>query len=380
MTIRELETLKKFIHGNNSFHNEIKNKKITKVNNSVKFELIIIYAILNKKYLLELNEIELLEIICSQDFTIEERFLVYKSKCISLESLIKIVNNVENYKAEKNHGKIIPITKHNSSKDYPKHHNNDKKCKIYNFTALKNDTYFTMRERSYIFENELNLDKQTIPYTEEVRKSFTELLNYLIINLLNEDNNEYNIVHLKVLYSYLNLYPFTIYLKDKINIPYEILSLPQNAIGLRKTTYNNKYISELEYKMIILEKNRRAIKYRKKSLEEGNKTISSEVVKLQRRIFDIESEILSLSLGIYLLKTTPEIYNENLINYISSSFLQGNVEINKLFENPLIKLFYLKNQKVEFHCTMRLDTLMNLVNSEQLLKMLDEGKKLKKEV
>ena len=51
-----------------------------------------------------------------------------------------------------------------------------------------------------------------------------------------------------------------------------------------------------------------------------------------------------------------------------------------MFENPLIKIFYVKNKKVEFHCTMRLNTLMNLVDSNKILNLLTEGKKLKKEI
>ena len=279
-----------------------------------------------------------------------------------------------------NHGKIIPLNKQHDIIELPHQKNKDKKCKVYNFTTLKKDNYFTMRERSYIFERELMLDKHTLPYTEEVRKDFCELINYMIIDLLNDDITKYNIVYLKVLYSCLNLYPFTVYLKDKVSVPYEKLTFSQNEIGLRKTTHNNSYINEVENKIINLERTRQATKIRKITLEKSVQTTNKEVVKLQRKLFHIENEIVRLGVGIYIFKRTPEIYNENLINYIFNSFLQGNIEINKMFENPLIKIFYVKNKKVEFHCTMRLNTLMNLVDSNKILNLLTEGKKLKKEI
>ena len=90
-------------------------------------------------------------------------------------------------------GKIIPLNKQHDIIELPHQKNKDKKCKVYNFTTLKKDNYFTMRERSYIFERELMLDKHTLPYTEEVRKDFCELINYMIIDLLNDDITKYNI-------------------------------------------------------------------------------------------------------------------------------------------------------------------------------------------
>ena len=66
--------------------------------------------------------------------------------------------------------------------------------------------------------------------------------------------------------------------------------------------------------------------------------------------------------------------------YITKSYQSGTIEINRFLANPIIKLFYIKNNQTEFHCSMRLDTLFNLINSSYLLEKTSEQKKLKLEV
>ena len=79
----------------------------------------------------------------------------------------------------------------------------------------------------------------------------------------------------------------------------------------------------------------------------------------------------------YILKTSPELYNSNLLNYIVKSFEKGYIEINRFFSNPIIKLFYIEDNDTRFHSSMRLDTLSNIIDFESILSIID-GKRLKK--
>ena len=94
---------------------------------------------------------------------------------------------------------------------------------------------------------------------------------------------------------------------------------------------------------------------------------------------DIEKERTGLMFTMYVLKTSPELYNSNLLNYIVKSFETGYVEINRFFSNPIIKLFYIEDNETKFHSSMRLDTLSNIIDLDSILSII-EGKRLKKEV
>ena len=103
---------------------------------------------------------------------------------------------------------------------------------------------FTMSERFYLFENTLRLDKYTTPFVNENNHTFIELINHFILNFLSAKVNnplKNHVLELKIIYAYISMYPYLSYTNNKIEINLESLNIPQNEIGLVKSTYQDDY-------------------------------------------------------------------------------------------------------------------------------------------
>ncbi len=379
MTIKELETAKKFIHSNNSFYSGLISGKIPTIDTPLKLELILLYLSTNIEALKSLSLFNIIELISSQDYILDDETINFRGTIISIDYLVTITDKVEGYKKRKhNVEKVIDISNYREWKEPT--HIAQTNAKVIPFDKAKKDIFLTMRDRANIYERTNIIDKDTKPYLEEVRTTFQELLDDMLIKLINDNLRTYNFNYLKVLYSYLSLYPLTRYLVDKVDIPFERITLPQDKIGLRKTTYANSYIYELENLLSQINGHKLSLVLRKQYLTELTTTTSKEINKIEENITAIDKEALARLFELYLIKTSPDVYNENLLRYIVASFEQGNVEINKLFKNPIVKLFYIEDGKTMFYCALHLSTFTTLLDSKQLLELLSKGKELKREV
>lgn len=376
MSSNELNTLRNFINSNNSFCNALRNEAPLYLDSTIKIELIIYYLTLNKPYIKQSLGTEadiFTSLIESQDFILTGDTLVFNGLTFNLEYLINIVHKIEESK-QLSYSKKIIYLKPNKEPKAPKPL---KKAQVIQISEVRRGAFYTALEKGLVFERTLRVNDDTINYINSTREDFKELMNTIIVKSLSSNLDEYDRKYLKVLSSYLNLYPFTTYLRGKKTVPYSELSLKQNEIGLRKTTHNNSFISELERKIELLIK-REAFLERQIENYEADISVSNRILTTtEQELLSIKKEKLAYFVELYNLQHTPEIYNENLLSYLASCYEAGYVEINRFFQNPIIKLFYVDNERVEFHCSLRLDTLINLFDSSHLLSILEDQKKLK---
>lgn len=379
MTKKELETAKKFITSNNSFYSDLIHGIVPKADSVIKYELILLYFQLNIKFLRELNLHHLISLLEGQNFVLENEYILYDSNPISLSSLIETIQKIEDYKYKRNSHKVVslyPQTPSQNDEEIKKYPD----CKVISFNRVKREVFSNMTERSIVYERTIIVNPDTLPYIEDVNRNFLELLEDMIKKYLSGTIENYNLNYLKVLYSYLSLYPFTTYLQGKIPVPFANLSLPQNEIGLRKSTYQDEYIKELEKSVKQISHHKMALRHRQSEISFESINGSREITKLEEGILRSDNQLFNYLFELYMIKSSPEIYNENLLKYVVASFIQGNIEINQLFQNPVIRMFYIENNQTKFYCAMRLDTLMNLLSPDKALELIGDVKKLKKEI
>ncbi len=379
MTSNELSTLKRFVSSNNSFCAAINNDSNIPLEFPLKIELIIYYLTLNKKILLS-SDIQhkevLLSLIENHNFVFDNDILLIEGIPFTIELLTSIINQIESSKLQEANNKIIYLTHINKE---PKLHR-AQMGQVIQFKEASRKAFYTSLESSIIFERTTKINQDTISYISKTRSDYIALVNDIVLKALSNELDSYNQKYLKIIASYLQLYPFMVYLKDKKDIPFEEIKLPQGQIGLRTTTFDNPLITEIEKNLsAIMSREERLLV--KRDVLEASKNFNGKVITiLEQELLDIEKEKANLFYGLFLLKNSPELYNENLLTYLVKSFQAGTIDINRFIANPIIKSFFVNEENTEFHCSMRLDTLSNLINPEELLHLLTEQKTLKLDV
>ncbi len=379
MTPNELSTLKRFVTSNNSFCAALNGESSIPLDFPLKIELIIYYLTINKKNLLSSNipyKEVLLSLIENQNFVFEDDILLVEGTPFTIELLTSLINQIESSKIEEANNKIVYLTNINRE---PKIHR-AQTGQVIQFKEASRRVFYTSLESSIIFERTAKVNQDTISYINRTKSDYIALVNDIVLKALSNELEGYNSKYLKVIAAYLRLYPFLVYLSGKKTIPYEEIRLPQGQIGLRKTTFNNPLISEIEKEIsTIMSREERLLL--KRDVLESSKNFNGKVITiLEQELLDIEKEKANLFYGLFLLRNSPELYNENLLTYLIKAFQAGTIDINRFVVNPIIKSFFVNNETAEFHCSMRLETLSNLINPEELLPLLIEQKALKLDV
>lgn len=372
MTSSELKSYNKLVASNNSFCHALNENRIV-IDNNIKFELIIYYFILNKKYITpELTEYysEILYMIDTHNYLISDDYLLVNNTTLSLDYLIILVKRIEQSK-ENQDSKVLYLSR-KTEQFHTQPTLRKATGKVIEFKDSSRLYYYTIVERAQLFESNPEVSEETLPYIATTRKNFIELMNDIILRILNNNIQDYSIKYLKIVSIYLKISSLTNYRKDT---PYQDISLPINQIGLRKTTHTNKEIIAINKRLKDLSVRENNLLRDRERFELDFKIKNVVLTRIEQEIREIENERTGLNLRAYILAHSPEIYNENLLTYLAKSFEQGSVEINRFFANPVIKLFYIENREVEFHCSARLDTLLNLFSLESV-----EEKRLRKEV
>lgn len=377
MKEKEYDTLNNFVNSNDSFYNAIKNKEKINPDTYLSFELLILYFKINYEFVKKLNQYDynlITDLIKNNNFTIENNVIVYKDKYYSISYFMNLLNTIENIKNETRKEKIIKLNlKPKDTKD-----KKTKNSKVIDLSIYQRSVYFTMKEREYFFERSIVVDDITKPFIFTSNMYFKELLNYLIMYILEKKIDQVNYKYLELLYSYIFLYPFTCYANGKEEIHFEKLDIPKNEIGLRKSTYkDDEYLRCLEDEMQELSTKHQRLKNQKETMKKCLLNYEAKVHRIDEHICAIEKKQIDNLYSQHAYKNTDEIYNANLLAFITKSFEQGNIYINESFEDPVLKFFYIENNEVLFYCAMHLKTLLKIFDSKTLLPISPKGKKLK---
>lgn len=374
MDKKEYSTLINLSKSNNSFYNVLKKNNEIYLDIYIKTELIILYFKLNKEYLTNIKEVDYYFIcqLTKGNFIIVDNKIVIEEELFDVEYFINLINQTDKSKQQESSSKIVKL----NIPPKKEHKVKQSKPQIIDLLEYQRALYFTMKEREFMFEENNEVTRETLPFILKTNSYFRDLLNYLITILLSKNPSSCDKTYIELLFFYLALYPFVNYAKDKIYIPFEKANLPQNEIGLKKSTYNDDYLRSLELENKELEVKKASLQFQKTNIENYSSNYNAKIERIDAHISAIEAKQMDNYYNHYAYRHTNEIYNNNLYTYLITSFEQGNVSINEMFQTPVIKFFSINDTKVEFYCAMHLHTLIHLTSTELFIPEPPKEKKL----
>ena len=361
MKEQRLNTLKAFINSNKSFFCALENNEPPYLDDYLKVELLLIYFNNNLPYI-KMHYPRMYDLISSMlstsNYYIENGNICYEDHIYSIVSLENLAMQIADY--------IKDNAVENCNNDFDITTND---CKIYTIKQSRNHLDYDMSDRELMFQYTTTIDQDTLPYINKVKTDFNRFINFVCLHLLKHDFTPLDYRHLQVIYAYFNLYPSLLYGRDLIEVPFEVLNIPQNKIGLAKITHSHPAIVNLNKKLKEITIKLKALYAQHKLLLDNNLGTSYTVKK---RINELEHQETSILNQIFINVHHKNIYNSSLLKYALKSFIQGFADINNLFHNPVIKLFYIADNDTEFFCAMHLDTLINLIDNDRLLNLIDD--------
>lgn len=372
----KLETTIHFQNSNHSFYHAILSSTTPIIDIYIKIELLFLHFKReeNNVQTLEEEDQKIIEAFLANNYTVSEEKIIFPNHILSIEELYETKRKMDREKGKARAKKIIQIPVTNQPDEEP----SKEAGKIIPFTKFYNSLMYTMQERAYIFEVTNRLDSDTIPYVEETEKNASILLENIIEDVLTNHLEKYTQTELLILYAYLSLYPFLEYNKEQMQDQLEKLDIPQSQIGLRKSTYQDDEVEGLTTKLKHLQREHREIETQIAFLQE-NQIYNHRLKSLYWQMTDNQKQQEITMINLYMHTHMPNIYNKNLLQYICKCYYQSHIGIHPSGNDPVIKMFYIQKEQVEFYCAMHLDTLVNLIDAQVLLKGPEE-KKLKLEV
>lgn len=373
---KEFETLKNLIDSNNSFCDALKEKNPIEINIYLQIELILLYFKINYQYINQLNlknQSMIIDILCNNNFYIEDNTIIYKDEKYSIDYFNQLVNQMEQIRFYNQQRKIIEF----NPKPKGSNISQIRKAKIIDITFINHKTFLDMTDRAHMFEEGLEVTADTLPYIKENKSNFKDLLNVLVLSLLNQTLNEPNYNYLELLASYLCLYPVISYSKDKFTIPFHHLKIPKERIGLKKSSYHDEYLDELSLEIKQLRKKRNRLILNREALPKSLQNYKAKVERINAHIDAVEREQIDCYYNQYAYRNLDEIYNPYLLEFLFKSFEQCNVSIDKMFQDPVIRFFYISNSCVHFYCAMHLNTLFELSDYKAVIPSLENIPSLK---
>ena len=381
MTQKVQNTLKNFIASNNAFCDALKQEQIY-MDDNILLELIIYYLRLNKSALNILPEQDrylINELINRHNFYISDNKVIIGEHQVSITYLKHLVLELDSQISPLQKGKVIYLHDISTKELRIRSHQytTGAKLRVIPFDDTKVTTYYTHVDREREYEITSKINPKTRRYIRETKDNFIALVNDIVHKALTNSLDDYSIKYLKVIASYLQLYPFTTYLNGKRKVPYEVLTIDQNKIGIRKTTYSNPELNHLKRELVSLLRYQQQLEYEQEREAHDENIKSHQLTLTEQALLNVDKDKLRTMLEIYELEHSPSIYNKNLIEHLALSFEQGTVSINRFFANPLLRIFLNDSENSYFHCSIHLETLFNLVDTNQLLEELEDNKILR---
>lgn len=381
MTQKVHNTLRNFISSNNAFCDALKQEQIY-IDDNILLELIIYYLRLNKSALNILPEQDrylINELINRHNFYISDNKVVIGENEVSITYLKHLVLELDSQISPLQKGRVIYLHDISTKELRIRSHQytTGAKLRVIPFDDTKVTTYYTHVDSEREYEITSKINPKTRRYIRETKDNFIALVNDIVHKALTNSLDDYSIKYLKVIASYLQLYPFTTYLNGKRKVPYEVLTIDQNKIGIRKTTYSNPELNRLKRELISLLRYQQQLEYDQEREVHDEHIKSHQLTLTEQALLNVDKDKLRTMLEIYELEHSPSIYNKNLIEHLALSFEQGTVSINRFFANPLLRIFLNDSENSYFHCSIHLETLFNLVNTNQLLEELEDNKILR---
>ena len=209
-----------------------------------------------------------------------------------------------------------------------------------------------------------------------INDRFRKFINLSVFNYLSGHKDKILINELKVIAAYINLIPLFFYGDDSIDFHLEKLHIPSNEIGIAKITFDNEEIVRINRKIRIIKEKRQQLEYNEKLIIDNNCTNYGTLAKIRRKILELEKEEGNLLYELYETSNLAHIYNPNFLQAVWQSFCDNSVDINTFFDNPVLKLFSIKDNITRFYSAMHLNVLFQLIDNDTILKSLNDDQKL----
>ncbi len=375
MKEEKIKTLFELFKANKSFSCALNKGVYPEHSNYIMYELIFIYFNTNISLLRE-YDVSIYDFICNlfrgAEYYIEGDVLHTKDNTYPLSYFMDLINRLEEYK---NRSIVI------SRKKFVSHHQpisgeskND--CKIYVLNDYRKLLMYEMSERELVFQYTTRVDEITKPYIDHVMSNFKRFINYVVINILKGNIDKIPIKELEVLSAYINMFPLFGYGQDLVDFPYERLLISSYEIGVAKITYDNKEIVDINRKYNRVRDKIEQLSYQE-ALAVGSELADSQMLnRVRRKISLLKKDEIELLYQLYEMTHLEHIYNPTLLKSVWESFLSNSVDINTLFNNPVLRLFTIKDDITKFYSAMHLDTLTKLIDNDMILEILKNEPRL----
>ena len=348
------------------------------VSSNINIELIMLYFHINKDLLLKSTH-PLASIIVNKllthEYVIEDDHIVGTDFTLSIDTLLGVINYLEEIRPTKN---AEPL--------------NDCEIKPYTIQdrgATVHLNGLTLKEQREMVERFLNATDMTSNYITRTTEVFNDKASTTIVNLLSNQPTEE--LPRELIIALMNLYPM-LYIKDRIEVPYDGIPMPKYAIALRTSTYDDEYVNAVEANIQRIYATAISLIKRTKKYgyvyEDGEEILEFNPAKLpltpdeiiiQNRLKKLNAEIHHQSSELYFYKLEDRVFSKNYLDNIIKCIQYNGIELTYMDGEPIVILFYIENNKVKFHSKLLLRTLQKLVPLDTIANILQEAQVLKKE-
>lgn len=308
---------------------------------------------------LDLRNKNMLLDILSNHFTIQDNKLFYKGIAIELQYLIDIAKKVETYEEESNNviefkpSKIISIS------------NPPSRAKIIQLEPPKE---LSNEERGLIFNSTFRVDNETRRYIHKTEDNFMDKMDEILDSLLKEELHTLDDTTKELLSGLLEVQALDYYLTHDPHFLDDTI-IYRASIGIGKFSSEHpelkqidKKIEKAKGKLIEIDYQERVIDFCSHLSDTAQERFESEKNRLSNVIMYLFQEQ-------YHTRQKPYIYNPYLIKSIMKSIQDNHVEVINRGTRTRLKFFTIKDDEADFHCTIPLEVLTDLLNREENIQL-----------
>ena len=412
-------TIKKMIYSNEELEKllfEDESISLSK-NKIINIELFFLTFNLFKEYLDKTDiDVKWKNMIKEEDYIIKGDRIFIGDEEISYQLLeIAFINTLFEYKKEKD-AKIIKLPVIKSEKELPKYdsfeiidlfYEKDDKVQtvftsdqfteeIYEEDAIKQLNSYTIEDcdsiayyLNSIKSNFRNIAFDSILNTYNLLKKYRK--NVLFKNDLSliNDNSTNDIFYKDLIIFLLRLYPIQFYSKDKIEMKYENLELPNVEVDANHYRYDDEWTRVNEEYETINQRIEYLTKYKKsfksmsprdyKKLPFVISTLEMKRTKLLEKLLDLslirEHEIVEDD---ECLETyySGELYNKHILYNLEVALNNGHVDIRKKYGKDVIIFYAIVDEEVDYILEVEIDKIKDVIDNMCLIDSIEQKEKV----
>ena len=304
----------------------------------------------NKKMLLD---------ILDNHFVIKDNKLYYDVIVIELEYLIDLAKKVESYEAESNNviefkpSNIIRMT------------NPPSRAKIIQLELPKE---LSNEERGLIFNSTFRVDKETRRYIHKTEDNFMNKMDEILDSLLKQELHTLDDTTKELLAGLLEVQALDYYLTHDPHFLDDTI-IYRASIGIGKFSSDHPELEQIEKKIEKAKGRLIEIDYQERVIDFCSHLSDTAQERFESEKNRISNIIMYLFQEQYQTRQKPYIYNPYLIKSLMQSIKDNHVEVINRGTRTRLKFFTIKDDEADFHCTIPLEVLTDLLNREENIQL-----------